>query len=331
MALGFKFFSSSDPGAPVLSALAGSLVNVLDWALDTSDATNGWEIVYTATNKRVYRSRYGIRDYLRVDDTNAGSALVRAYYNMTDVDTGTDPYPNTTQVPLANGRWSKTFHTSGSVSFPYYGIKTARSILLVRPARRTVPACEGDITFFGEIPRNASLGVDAHMSFLTIHNTASAPTQGTSGPLNSTTGAVATTPVGYDAGFGTTPGASTSNMFFRANRSGSFISAPARCTVPPNAANTTNLNTTPAGDEPITLTPIRLGTPATSPTGVIQHVRGYIPGLYFMNAYLDASWAHGDTFQDANGLTYVYMEALSNAASSGIVLALGLTDDHGAL
>lgn len=331
MALGFKFFSSSDPGAPALSALAGSLVAVLDWALDTSDAVNGWEIVYTATNKRVYRSRYGIRDYLRVDDTNAGYAFARAYYNMTDIDTGTDPYPNTTQAPAANARWAKTFQAAGSAAYPYYGIKTARSILLFRPARRSGTLTDGDLIFFGEVPRNASLGSDAHLSLISIHNTASNPSASGTGPFNSSTAMVASGPIGFPAGFGSTPGAATSNWFFRANRAGTLISAPARGTVPPNNASNTNVNTAPAGDEPIALSPIELGSPVSTATGIIQHVRGYVPGLYWMNAYLDGSWSHGDTFQDSEGLTYVYMEALAQAASSGVVLALGLTDDHGAL
>jgi hypothetical protein len=50
----------------------------------------GWEIVFTDTNKRVYRSTNGISTgcYLRVDDTAATVAAVNRYEHMTDIDTG---------------------------------------------------------------------------------------------------------------------------------------------------------------------------------------------------------------------------------------------------
>ena len=50
-----------------------------------------WEIVYTGTNKRVYRSTAidSTRCLLRVDDTTGALAYCSLYEDMTDIDTGT--------------------------------------------------------------------------------------------------------------------------------------------------------------------------------------------------------------------------------------------------
>jgi hypothetical protein len=76
----------------------------------------GWSEVFSATGKSVFRSNEvtGTRLYLRVDDTGAAttdsyrSALIRGYETMTDVDTGTGPFPTVAQS--ANGLYvTKSF------------------------------------------------------------------------------------------------------------------------------------------------------------------------------------------------------------------------------
>ena len=66
----------------------------------------GWEKVYTGTNKAVYRSldATGPRHYLRVDATGAPAARVRGYESMTDIDTGTGPFP-TDAIMSGGGYW----------------------------------------------------------------------------------------------------------------------------------------------------------------------------------------------------------------------------------
>ncbi len=68
-----------------------------------------WQKVFTGTNKAVYRSTdvTGPRHYLRVDDTGTTTARVRAYESMTDVDTGTGPFPTETQY-TGGGHWHKS-------------------------------------------------------------------------------------------------------------------------------------------------------------------------------------------------------------------------------
>lgn len=328
MALGFKFFTSSDPGAPALNPLNGSLTNVLDWALDTSDATNGWEIAFTATNKRVYRSRYGIRDYFRIDDSaGSGAALVRAYEAMSDVDTGTDPYPLVAQVPLANGKFSKTFTTSGSVAWDYYGIKTARFLMLIKPTRRSpeTPAGAADIFVMGEIPALAGSGSDSHRSIISLHPNAGSPS-------------VSDSPFGSNAGGGSIIPAlgaigqsspTTPSLVMRRNRAGTVKSMPCRINVL-NNGNGATLSSA-VNDEPLTLVPICVSSGETANNQTMRNLRGYLPGLYTSYLDLDAVWTKGDTFTGADGKPYIYLRSTGSAATNGAILILGTTDEHGAL
>lgn len=60
----------------------------------------GWAKVFAGANKAVYQSTdvQGARFFYRVDDTGTLSARVRGYESMTDVDTGTGPFPTDAQI-----------------------------------------------------------------------------------------------------------------------------------------------------------------------------------------------------------------------------------------
>lgn len=94
----FTFYASSDPGAPVLDGLQGTLTDVLDWVLNAGE---GWTIEFTDTAKRVYRPPSGTRFYYRVDDNspdpasaNYVDATLIGYETMSDIDTGTGLFGN---------------------------------------------------------------------------------------------------------------------------------------------------------------------------------------------------------------------------------------------
>jgi len=73
-----------------LTNAAGSLITVLDTAL----LPNGWTKLYSGTNKAVYRSTDGVTQCcLRVSDAGTTYATINAYETMSDVDTGTNPFP----------------------------------------------------------------------------------------------------------------------------------------------------------------------------------------------------------------------------------------------
>lgn len=119
-ATGHFYKNWNDVGAPSLTPQAGSLIAVLDWVLDVGTATY-WEKVYSGTNKAVYRSKTGIRPYLRVDDTYGEGALLRMYETMSDVDTGTNPVPNGTNQVVGNMRMPKC-DAGENNSHAYYAV-----------------------------------------------------------------------------------------------------------------------------------------------------------------------------------------------------------------
>ena len=81
----------------------------------------GWEKTYSDTNKAVYRSLdpKSPGHFLRVDDTNPQSVRVRAFETMTDIDTGTGPYPTDAQC-AGGGYWYKNYlATANNTVIPY--------------------------------------------------------------------------------------------------------------------------------------------------------------------------------------------------------------------
>ena len=81
----------------------------------------GWEKTYSDTNKAVYRSLdpKSPGHFLRVDDTDPQSVRVRAFETMTDIDTGTGPYPTDAQC-AGGGYWYKNYlATANNTVIPY--------------------------------------------------------------------------------------------------------------------------------------------------------------------------------------------------------------------
>lgn len=104
--------------------------NTLTFATDAGDgsysgsigikyAPAGWEKVFTGTNGAVYRSTdvTGARFYLRVDDSNSLFARVRGFEAMTDVATGSGPFP--TDVLLSGGGYWHKSMAANSTPIPY--------------------------------------------------------------------------------------------------------------------------------------------------------------------------------------------------------------------
>ena len=83
-------------------------------------ATPGyWEKSFSGTNKAAYRSIHEDASgcYFRIDDNPTGHApiLIRAYEAMTDVDTGTRPFPTFAQLAENSYQWRKLSTTSSAV------------------------------------------------------------------------------------------------------------------------------------------------------------------------------------------------------------------------
>lgn len=73
-------------------------------------ASCGWQKVFSDSNVAVYRSQNAESDrrFLRVADTSGTDARIVAYNNMTDVNTGTGPFPTNAQIS-GGGYWPKSF------------------------------------------------------------------------------------------------------------------------------------------------------------------------------------------------------------------------------
>lgn len=100
-----RVYTSNDAGAPTLNGTnAGQVIAILDACLVNgygSKLAAGWTKPFSGTNLAVYRSGAGSNQmYLRVDDTATGSsraARVVGYETMSDVNTGTGPFPTPAQ------------------------------------------------------------------------------------------------------------------------------------------------------------------------------------------------------------------------------------------
>ena len=89
----------------------------------------GWaKLPFSTTNKAVYQSTdvQGACFFYRVDDTGATAARVRGYESMTDVDTGTGPFP--TDAQISGGGYLVKSAASGEKSVRYDFIADSRFV-----------------------------------------------------------------------------------------------------------------------------------------------------------------------------------------------------------
>lgn len=112
---------------------AGSLITLLDLELVTN---RGWTKEYTGTNKAAYRSAAGGngRAYYRIDDSGPGAggaseARLRGYISMTDVDTGTSPFPSVAQA--ANGVFIRKSATLDATARSYIAAGDDKTFILM--------------------------------------------------------------------------------------------------------------------------------------------------------------------------------------------------------
>lgn len=101
----FTIYKSTDAGAPVLTGQTGTLVALLKACLVDgygAKAATGWTEPFTGVSKGAFKQGAGSGFYLRVQDDGPGAgtfkeARITGYETMTDVDTGTQPFPTAAQ------------------------------------------------------------------------------------------------------------------------------------------------------------------------------------------------------------------------------------------
>ena len=306
-ATGFQVLRSSDPGAPTLNGTAGSLLGVLRALLDIGGSDAYWSEVYTGTNKAVFRADAGERYYLRVDDSAAQYAQVRGYGSMSDVDTGSSPFPTTAQ--FTNWTWHKS-STADSTARTYFGVSTDRFFyLLVRRGSGSAHLC-----VFGETKRTSGLS-DSTIIFAQ---------RDTSYQSDFSQHCQTGNPFDLSSSY-TPPTGGTASFLPSAKDTDGTGSAGACLSFRPNVSTSIRLGTYPA----ITLVPSYWGSSHSG--GSIGRPRGSIPFVYHtLNEQTDPGIAVGDTFTDANGATYQIeaVNGISAASSSYNYLALMVTNDE---
>lgn len=141
----------TDPGAPTLNGVAGTLIAVLDYCLPLQ----GWSKVFTGTNKAVYRAPTGNRFYLRVDDTQGQYGRLVAYESMTDVDTGVNAFP--TDFQRVGGDYQmKSTTLGGTEARPWACVVTPRGFALWTQSAFVTDSLTnavnyGNMMYFGDI------------------------------------------------------------------------------------------------------------------------------------------------------------------------------------
>jgi len=154
-------YRSDDTSAPVITGTAGDLVTALDAILVNgygSKAAAGWTAPYTGTNKRVYRQGSGPQHYLRVDDADARLSRVVGYGAMSDVDTGTNPFPTAAQI--SGGLYVRKSIAASATARPWICFATNATVYLFIYGNRTAT-----------LPTASHDGGDANMGFGTLINT----------------------------------------------------------------------------------------------------------------------------------------------------------------
>lgn len=357
MALGFKYFHSGQPGAPVLTGEVGKMIQLLDWVLDVGDGAVGWEKVFVGANKAVYRPRHGVRYCFRVNDSGhlpsgARDAEVRSYESMTDVDTGLSGMPlvsswfvGAQQSPV----WRKS-NSIGATARSYYGIKTAAWLVLWICSDDTPKT--GHMVFVGQVPSQHPIenypwvmawsGYAQNGAFSLLIPGAfggpSAPIGGAGQVVGATYAAtlsMSATTMNNSSMSANSTSAATSMIGWQRSPSGSVkavsggVHAATWSYYEPIAYdNYRKMYQLIGGAEVKLVHAEALSTDANSETGTL-YPRSYFPNVWSTAADLiKAGWAPGDKFtvSDRPGAEFVYL-----GVGAGSCVVLEVTDTDGAI
>ncbi len=153
-----RVYRSDDSSAPTLNGTVGSLITVLDAILVNgygAKTAAGWAKEFSGTNLAAYRAASGNRFRLRVDDTAAQEARIVGYVSMSDVNTGTEPFPTSSQV--SGGLFVRKSNTADSTARPWIAIATGTALYFLPFSDVTSLASGGAATsgtsghtFFGD-------------------------------------------------------------------------------------------------------------------------------------------------------------------------------------
>lgn len=147
-------YSSADAGGPgQIANAAGALITILDACLVngySGKTAAGWTKAYASgTTVGAYKQGAGTKNrMLRVDDTQATYARIVGYEAMTDINTGTGPFP--TAVQVSGGDYLHK-HNGAAGTRPWFLIADSKSFYFWTQWDTTNTGGTAGMTFFGEI------------------------------------------------------------------------------------------------------------------------------------------------------------------------------------
>lgn len=138
-------FTYTVPGTPTTPA-TGTILS--------KRAGAGFTKEFSGTNKAVYRAASGNQMRLRIDDTNATQARFVGYETMSDVDTGTGPFPTAAQI--SGGLYCRKSDTASAAVRSWIALSNGVSLFFLPYAASTglTTPSPGDTSghfFFGDI------------------------------------------------------------------------------------------------------------------------------------------------------------------------------------
>lgn len=119
-------------------------------SISSKVAPAGWSKLYSGTNLAAYKmgSVEGTGFILKVDDTGTTAARVRGYEAMTDIATGTGPFPTVTQWAAPGLWWSKS-NAASAAARPWRIVADERGVYFF-PKNADVSG-EHQGNYFGDI------------------------------------------------------------------------------------------------------------------------------------------------------------------------------------
>lgn len=302
-----RVYTSNDTSAPVLANVAGSLISLFDACLVTgygSKTPAGWTKEYSGTNKAVYKQGTGSNGfYLRVDDSGTTTARVVGYEAMTDVDTGTNPFPTAAQ--LSGGVY--WFKCETATSRPWLLVATERAFYFYSVYSASYSS--SPLVFFGDIQTYKV--ADAYHTVLI-------------GGVNTTVGTAAN----YmgDVASGTSINTVSGHYIARGADQTTLSPGVSKAVFPPfvNGANpgATRLNESPANGK-MFLTPLMVVDNFTSNISM----RGYLPGLYCFGGGYSPYGSRQGEFVEVNGTDTVAGRTFVLVSSGTDMFVIETTDN----
>ena len=128
-------------------------------------APAGWEKQFSGTNLAAYRSGdvASTRAVLRVDDSSAQNARVVGYESMTDINTGTGPFPTSAQA--SSGLWWPKANAANATARGWTVIADSKTVYVHLHTATTNIGIAGIVVHFGDFASYKS--GDAYAALLT--------------------------------------------------------------------------------------------------------------------------------------------------------------------